>query len=98
MGDEIKKVNYKEGKWDIHLNENEAIVAWKEILPENIKNKEEWLFNHKEEIKNAFQLKTMDIRCFEIVETLVECICEYGEWIRSGHVQYIDGIYVVRVI
>lgn len=98
IGDEIKKVNYKDGKWDIRLDENESLFAWKEIPPENIKNKEEWLLNHKQQIEDAFHLETMKINDFEIAETLVECICEYGGWISSGLVRYIDEIYVVRVI
>lgn len=98
IGDEIKKVNYKDGKWNIKLDEYESIIAWKVISSEKVKDKEKWLLNHKKEIKDAFHLKTVKINCFEISETLVECICEYGWFMNSGLVQYIDGIYVIRIL
>lgn len=95
---EIRKSRYKDGQWSDYFDEHTKILAFKPVSDTMIKNKLEWFKEHEEEIKKAFILDEVEYKCFEIVESFTECISEYECFIHAGRVQYIDKVYVIKVL
>lgn len=95
---DIYKVEYKNKQWNVILEEYTRIMAWKNTPDKVIRNEEEWLKNHINEIRIAFCNDTINYTDCCIAETFDECLYEYEYFLWSGYVRFIDGIFVVRVI
>lgn len=95
---EMRKLEYKNKRWDISDNDYDRILAWKPIARKTIFDEEAWLKNHINEIQTAFHNDKIQYNDCFIAETLEECISEYEYFLWAGYVRFIDDKIVIRII
>lgn len=95
---DVKKLQFQNGKWEELSDEYDKIIAWKNIYEKNIEDSLEWIKEHSDKIKSAFNYYEIDCNWFCIAETLTECLYEYPYFLWSGYVRFIDNVYVIKVL